>query len=941
MNRVRKLISGAVLLMLIGVASGCGESKTEEQRMADAAVAYENGQYRAALIELKNVLQENPNNKDARVLLANTSIKIGDADSAAKELERAARLGATPQEIYALQQRTWLKLGSFQELIDNFSDVKASGDEERAEMQLLFAKAQNGLGNTDIAQQRYRALADSDANPRWRSEALIGLSLLARTEGNVEQAIALGEQALALYPESASAPIALGQIAISQARFDDAYAFFKQGQEAAGLTEEERFLMLSGELEASIGTGDIETSKEVANRLFAFAPEHPITSYLLARVAYIAGDKELAFESTQKVLSKYPNFIPAQFLQGALSLERGENPQAEMFLSNVVAAQPNNFEARKLLAESNIRLGNASQAAQILRDGIALGPGAEELMSMLGRVNIRLDNSSDNIAQLEQSLERNPDNEQTRLTLIAAYIAAGRADEALALSESSTSEAVTPERQATIKFIAALQAKDRQAANAQADIILSTWPDNPRTHNMIASWYLSEGMIVKARSTLENAFARNPDFTGLLTNLAKLDAQEGKIADTKTRYEDFLSRNPDNVDAWVSFASIYMVEGDEQGALDVLKRARAAAPNEYMPLAVQTRVLLTFNRVQEALEVAEQAATQFESVAVTQFIYGRALFEAQQYDLALEFIKKADSLRPGDPEIVTYRARTQARMQRFAQAKKSYEELWALVPGTIEAAQSIALLELRSGNTAAANEMLDALKEARPDDVRVMIVEGDIKAESGNFRDAYRLYDQAYAKRPSLDLTLKLDRAAARMGQDGLPVIERWLNQAPEDVAARLVYAQRLQQLGRSNDSIRQYEAVIQQRSDDAIALNNLAWLYFESGASDTQGRAIELAERAYNLLPNNPQIADTYGWILFRSGEVAESLRVLGLAESAARDQGVPDARDIAYHYAAALNESGDRSRARQTLRTILSDESPFQSRESAQQLFDSLARP
>ncbi len=481
----RSIVTSLLLIVLAGFISACGDSKTEEQRMNDAVTSFDSGKYREALIELKNLLQDNPKSKDARILLARTSLKVGDADSAAKELERAANLGATDSEIYTLQQKTWLKLGKYQELVDNYL-VEKTAVPERGEMQLAYAKALNGLDKLAEAKREFQNLAESSAGVNWQAEGLVGLALMARASGDDDTGKIYAEKALAMNPDSASAHITLGQIALARGDFDLAYDNFVAGGNTISVVNDQNFVLIAGELESAIGKGDLDASKDAANRLFTLAPEHPITNYLLARVAYISGDKEMAHTKSQKVLSTFPEFIPAQLLQGILSIERKEYPQAEMFLSNVVAAQPTNFSARKKLAEANVRLGNPSEAANILREGIKLGPGAAELSSMLGFINLRLDSSGDNTEMMEKTLEANPSDEQTRLALVAAYISSGNAAKAEVLMEAGGEGGkITPERKAIVKLVAAIQAEDRQAAISQADIILATWPDNPRTSNKI------------------------------------------------------------------------------------------------------------------------------------------------------------------------------------------------------------------------------------------------------------------------------------------------------------------------------------------------------------------------------------------------------------------------------------------------------------------------
>ena len=93
---------------------------------------------------------------------------------------------------------------------------------------------------------------------------------------------------------------------------------------------------------------------------------------------------------------------------------------------------------------------------------------------------------------------------------------------------------------------------------------------------------------------------------------------------------------------------------------------------------------------------------------------------------------------------------------------------------------------------------------------------------------------------------------------------------------------------GSETDAIASYEAALGRQPDNAIALNNLAWLLRERD----QQRAITLAEQARDLAPESPAILDTYGWILHLAGRNEEAKPVLEQALALA-----PDSEEIKQH--------------------------------------------
>ena len=177
---------------------------------------------------------------------------------------------------------------------------------------------------------------------------------------------------------------------------------------------------------------------------------------------------------------------------------------------------------------------------------------------------------------------------------------------------------------------------------------------------------------------------------------------------------------------------------------------------------------------------------------------------------------------------------------------------------------------------------------------------------------------------------LKLYRArlAANVAEPE-SVLVNWLGERPGDVVVRNVLAEHYIQTGKGRDAIREYERIAAVDRSPLIE-NNLAWLYHEVG----DPRALETARRAYDRLPQNAAIADTYGWILLARGQVDEALRLIQQAAQAA-----PQHPDIQYHYAAALEKAGRRQQAVETLRKLLQGTQPFPSRADAEALLERLS--
>ena len=86
----------AIILLLL---SGCDAAPDSATLLANAAAAQDRGDHRAAVIELKNLLQAQPEHREARWRLGSIYLQLGQGRAAVKELERAQRLGHSSEEL--------------------------------------------------------------------------------------------------------------------------------------------------------------------------------------------------------------------------------------------------------------------------------------------------------------------------------------------------------------------------------------------------------------------------------------------------------------------------------------------------------------------------------------------------------------------------------------------------------------------------------------------------------------------------------------------------------------------------------------------------------------------------------------------------------------------------------------------------------------------------
>ncbi len=86
-------LTAFALAVSLAALPGCSKEASSQKSLALAKQAQAKGDTKAAVIDLKNALQKDPENRDARLLLGKLYDEMGDGASAEKELREASRLG--------------------------------------------------------------------------------------------------------------------------------------------------------------------------------------------------------------------------------------------------------------------------------------------------------------------------------------------------------------------------------------------------------------------------------------------------------------------------------------------------------------------------------------------------------------------------------------------------------------------------------------------------------------------------------------------------------------------------------------------------------------------------------------------------------------------------------------------------------------------------------
>jgi putative PEP-CTERM system TPR-repeat lipoprotein len=911
--------------------SGCGLAMSDDDRLDRAEGAIEQGAYRAAIIDAKDVLLKEPDNIRGRLILGRASLQVGDGAAAEKEFRRAIELGTPASEVILDVAESLAQQGKYQQLIDDMQIDPSMQSDVQLRLTQLHADAYLGLNKALAARELYTAVLAIEPE---NVAAKLGVVSSYAIERNYIQSRSTLDEVLSAHPDSVDAWLVSGELNMRLGRHADAVGNFTKMLELASTEDETRLVILglAGLAEAQLSLRDSDAARATVSRLVELAPDSTMALQLSARIAFLDQDWKTTQQNLQIVLQRMPGFLPAQLLMGMAHLKSGNLAQAEMFLSTVVAKSPSNVEARTLLAETRLQLNRLDLVRETLGPMLAEQSLDPRILSIAGRASLESGDIEQGISYLEQSVAADPNNGELRLQLAAAYIGAGRQAEAREVLDSIEMGTTLDDeyRRELLRAAALYRDGAVEPAIAAAQIISERWPQKGEIQNLLGYMYLYERDYENARQSFELGARKSADPVVSQRFLAAIDIIEGDLDAARVRYLDVLKQQPDTIWALVSLAGIAAQSEDQAKARELLEEARSKDTTAIEPRALLASLYLSAKDFRDAEVVAKEAITLDASNAALHNILGLATLNQRRFDEARASFQAAVDL---DQENGTFRlnlAKAQNALDDIEGAQQTLQTSWDRGIADIPASGMLISLRIKEGNLDEAMRLAKQLQENNPAEQAPIAFEGEVHIAKGDLTEAIRVYDRALALGPNRNMALRAHRLIQREGSgDQFRPLLDYLDQRPLDSVARQILGQAYERDSQFEKAIQQYEVVVEAEPDNATVLNNLAWNYSQMGDS----RAQATARRAYELSPKDAQIADTLGWILVQEGQVAEGVEIL--REAVSLSGGRPELR---YHLAVGLIELGQTDEARRALDEILREDREFTSRTEAAALLDDL---
>jgi tetratricopeptide (TPR) repeat protein len=699
----------------------------------------------------------------------------------------------------------------------------------------------------------------------------------------------------------------------------------------------------------------------------------PTKDQILSRAneAFAAQRYVQAEKDYREVLRLAPDDPVAMRRLGILYFDQGQIIQAYPLLKKYSGLQPDDAEMQVKFGLALFATGDYPQAREAALLALSKRPGDEQALSLLADTT----RSPEEIEDVRKSIEdlRKKDQDRPSYHLALGSLDFRKGEKARAEKQFKTALELDPKSGTTYVALAMLywNNNDLKAADQALKTAADLAPTNSPVRMRYVDFKLRTGAAAEAKAMLEDINKKLPDYLPPRVHLLKIACAENQKEDCAARVQNILAQDPVNFEAVYQDALISASKGDATKAIRELEFLSTSFPrNALVRYQLAGAYLLSANNASEttarnAVESAENRLS--DAIKLDPKLEPAVLLFAELKirkgsAAAIEPLRELIKERPQTAHAYYLLAASHMAQGQTAEAASTYQQMVALFPKDPQPPFLLGNVLLAQSRQTEARKAFEQSVVVSPDYMPATERLLDLDISDKQYTAAVGRAQQLIEKDPKRAQPWAL-RAKAYLAQRDFahaePDFLKAIEIDPKLEAAYLLLAQLYIATDRQDQAIQKLNAFVEQNKsvpallqlgsiyentknyaaardayekllaingNNAVALNNLAVAYSER--FDQVDKALDLAKRARTAFPNNPNFADTLGWVTFRKGDYRNALPLL--QEAAAK---LTDNPEIQYHLAMAHYMLGDEAAARTALQKAVTLPSAFAQKEEAQQ--------
>ena len=578
-----------------------------------------------------------------------------------------------------------------------------------------------------------------------------------------------------------------------------------------------------------------------------------------------------------------------------------KNPDAgEAALKQALTIDPRSIEILVALGDFRVTTGKPDQAESLYKQALDIAPQTDELYLKLAGFYQRYGKPAEVEATLQKLASIKPTDEKPHIHMGDFLASTGQHDKALASylrAREVSPDSVIARDKLIVHY---LDTGKMNEAEAKVKDILEKNSTDLMGRFFNARLQLAKNHATEAISILQGVVRDEPRFAGAHHFLGVAFMRERQITQARGAFAEAVKANPNLPESRIALAELYLAEGSSDLALEQAQAAIQLNPRNVQAAIISGDAYLRKGDVAKSRQVFEAVAQALPKEAIGPYRLG--------------LVARAEK---NDTKALTY-----------------FEEALARKPAAIEPLTQIATIKIGQGKGSEARDRVTKQLAASPDNPHFYNLLGQLWLKAKDLGQAESAFKKAIELNSSLlSAYLNLGQVYHQAGKtdQAAKEYETVLEKDSKQIQAHMMLG--IIHEGRKEHEKAQghYEAILKVSPQFAPAANNLAWILIDHGGNIDV--ALSHAQIARERQPNDPNIADTLGWIYYKKN--ANLLAVSLLKEAVDKLSNEPL---VHYHYGMAQKKNGDAAEAKKALQAALKLNPNFPGSEEARKTLEGL---
>ena len=898
-GRAQSWLAVLALAALVGCS---GQDPAATRSQADGS--FSRGDFKAAAIQYKNVLQEAPADPLARVGLGRALLAQGDVDGAAIELDRARADGAEPALFAPWHAAALVEQAEFRRVVQTYGDTRLEDPEAQARLMVEVARAWGGLRN---AARTERALNDALAVLPDYPAAKVLLARLKGSKGDLDGAEQLADALVKSNPDRFDVWSLRADLHQTRGREAEALAAYERVIELRPTHMQSHVAVLRSRLRA----GDSKAADAQLARMQKLAPRHPVTMLVDAELALSKGETVRAREVSQQLLRLFPDDIGILLVAGSAESALGSIVQAAAHFGKALARDPELDIARENIAAGQIRLGQYGKALETLQPLLARERGTPRGLALAGEAYMRSGRPDAAEPLFRRAVQLAPDEAKLQAAALSARLMSGGGGPVLAQLTDLAQR--TDGIDAELALYAAHMSRRNGAAALEAVAAMARKrPQDASVDEMRGTAHRLLGDRAAARNAYEAALKKDPKLFAALAATVELDMAESRLKQAEDTLRKVIAGEAQHAEALLLLAAVRERAGAEPAEMGKLLADAVAADRRSAPARLrQIGYALERRQFKEAQAAAQDALAALPGDTRILEAAGLAQLRAGAVEQAASTFGQLAAARPDDARPLVQLAGVYRVQRREDQAEAAYRRAIELPVGRNEAVADYVDYLLSANKPDAALQTARRLRESRPSRPEGYAVEALVHTRLRRVDDAIRVLQLGLVNAPSSELAVMLHGSLVSRGAEpeASRVARDWLQRHPADSRMRYEVAIRDLVGGRLSQAEAGLRQVVEANPRNVLAVHTLAHVLIGLGKREALG----FAERAAALAPDDVAVLDTLASAQAAAGRQAEALETQRRAVAMA-----PEDMVLRLGLARIALQGGDKATAREEIERL-----------------------